>query len=181
MEQNTIDPFEYYYVDACKKPSDINEHLPVLYALAMNCHTITEFGVRTGNSTKAFLYAATRVIGPSLDSYNLRIEPSIKKLFDKARSEGAWAFEHVGNSLEIDIAPTDMLLIDSWHEYDHLTKELERHHHKVGKYLVFHDTITYPNILSAIIHFMILHPEWEFHNHYTHNNGLTILRRKSIV
>lgn len=188
METDPLsDPFKQYYENACARTSDINEHLPKLFELSMDCHTVTEFGTRLGESTRAFLYAATRKLGPSLDAYDLTIEPSIKILFEEARKEGAWTFEHKGNTLEIDIPPTDLLFIDTWHTAPHLRAELERHHNKVGKYLVFHDTHSHGlgrpdtenrGLLSAIIDFMIAHPkEWEFVYYTTENNGLTVLKR----
>src|SRR5574343_715665 len=36
-------------------PSDINEHMDALRCYAMLCSSICEFGVRSGNSTVAFL------------------------------------------------------------------------------------------------------------------------------
>src|SRR5260370_28215966 len=45
------------YETARSKPSDINEHIPTLYALTQECPHITELGTRTGLSTTAFLYA----------------------------------------------------------------------------------------------------------------------------
>jgi len=187
MADDIIDKFKQYYEDACRRQTDINFHLPKLYELAMHCHHVTEFGVRDGESSRAFLYAATRKIGPVLRSYDVDISPMAWWLFDDARKEGADAQLIKGNTLEIDIEPTDMLMIDSLHTYEQLKTELDRHAHKVSKYLVFHDTHSHGlgrpdtenrGLLSAIIDFMIAHPkEWEFKYYTTENNGLTVLKR----
>src|SRR5262249_52269826 len=55
------------YQAACLTPSDINEHLPVLYELAKDCDHITELGTRTGISTLALLCAQPhKWVGPDL-------------------------------------------------------------------------------------------------------------------
>ena len=46
------------FLRACQTPSDINEHLPMLYYLASQCIGVVEFGVRYGASTRAFMAAA---------------------------------------------------------------------------------------------------------------------------
>lgn len=187
MADDIIDKFKQYYEDACRRQTDINFHLPKLYELAMHCHHVTEFGVRDGESSRAFLYAATRKIGPVLRSYDIDVSPIAKWLFEDAKTEGADVRYYKGNTLEVDIEPTEMLFIDTWHTAPHLRAELERHHIKVGKYLVFHDTHSHGlgrpdtenrGLLSAIIDFMIAHPkEWEFKYYTTENNGLTVLKR----
>ena len=47
---------EEKYKFLCKKPSDINEHLPTLYKYASECESIAELGVRGVISTWALLY-----------------------------------------------------------------------------------------------------------------------------
>lgn len=176
------DPFKRLYDEACVRTSDINEHLPKLYELAMNCSRVTEFGVRDGSgSTLAFLYAVSRWNGPTLRSYDVDIHPQATQLFELAKTEHIDAQYIKGNTLDIVIEPCDLLFIDTWHTAPHLRAELERHHTKVGKYLIFHDTHSHGlgrpdtenrGLLSAIIDFMIAHPkEWEFKYYTTENNG----------
>jgi GT2 family glycosyltransferase/tetratricopeptide (TPR) repeat protein len=51
------------YELACREPSDVNEHLPTLYALAKECEHVTELGTRGGVSTTALLYAPAQEAG----------------------------------------------------------------------------------------------------------------------
>jgi hypothetical protein len=89
-----------------------------------------------------------------------------------------------------------MLFIDTHHNYEHLSRELKRHAHKVKKYILLHDTQTFGTspennahciqyggfvsdrgILPALIEFMIDNPEWKFKLHRTNNNGLTLIEK----
>jgi hypothetical protein len=112
-------------------------------------------------------------------------------LFNIARSQGKDCTYTAASTLEIDIEPTEMLFIDTDHHALHLAAELQRHHHRVSKYIVFHDTHTFGlvgdtywtktpdnrGLLSAVIDFVIAHPEWQFDYYSTENNGLTVLKR----
>jgi hypothetical protein len=187
MADDIIDKFKQYYEDACRRQTDINFHLPKLYELAMHCHHVTEFGVREGQSTRAFLFAATRKIGPSLRSYDIDIHPVVTYLFEEARKEGADVQYIKGNTLEIDIESCCMLFIDSLHTYEQLKAELDRHAGKVSKYLAFHDVKnmglgawdTEPRgLLNAILDYMIEHPgEWNPYYNTISNNGMLVLKR----
>ena len=90
-----------------------------------------------------------------------------------------------------------LLFIDTWHAYKQLIAELRLHQANVSKYIVLHDTTSYANhdessyeslgedwkaqgigLWKAVEDFLIEFPAWEIEHRYTHNNGLTILRRK---
>lgn len=186
--------FKNEYISACKTPSDINEHLPILNILAKGCNHVTELGVRDGKSTRAFLHS-----GVILRSYDLYLDNNVEELFKIAKLN-KYDVEYIkGDSTKIDIEETDLLFIDTWHCYDQLKKELNRHHTKVKKYIVFHDTHSFGvngenynsgdnqiskdiennhmGILPAIIEFMIQNPEWKFHLHKKNNNGLTVIKK----
>lgn len=68
------------FVYACIIPGDINEHVPLLYGLAKDCNSVTEFGVRKGVSTRAFLYANTK-----LTSYDIISDNRVAELFNYAK------------------------------------------------------------------------------------------------
>lgn len=180
------------YQQACKTPSDINEHLPVLYDLAKECTHITEMGVRSVVSTWAFMYRNPSV----LIGIDLHVHPNIDIALN---SYPKWNFIQ-GDTLKIDIEPTDLLFIDTLHIYSQLKKELLKHGKKAKKYIVFHDTTTYgtndeptdwqtPEIMEnykeeekkglmpAIEEFLNENKEWYIYRQYTNNNGLTILKR----
>lgn len=180
------------YYQSCKNPSDINEHLPVLYDLAKECSHITEMGVRSVVSTWAFMYRnPIKLIG-----IDLHIHPNIDealKVYPK------WEFIQA-DTLKIDIEATDLLFIDTLHIYSQLKKELFKHGNKAKKYIVLHDTTTYGTIdeptdwqtpeimenykqeekkglIPAIEEFLNKNKEWYIYRQYVNNNGLTILKR----
>ena len=170
------------YDRACSTPSDINEHLPILKALAENVSHVTEFGVRSGNSTRAFLNSNT-----ILRSYDLNLDPNVQELFKIAKTQGKNVEYIQGNVLNLSIEQTDLLFIDTLHAYHQLKQELALHANQVRKYICFHDTQTFGTLdeatglknglLPAIIEFLIDHPEWKFHLHRMNNNGFTVLER----
>lgn len=162
--------------------NDINEHLPKLLELANECETVTEFGVRWGYSTRAFLLSKSKLI-----SYDIELNQRVTQLFDIARQTGKDCSYLMANTLELTIDETDLLFIDTDHSYGQLRAELDRHHTKVKRYIAFHDTYTFgttgqapgdkKGLLTAIIEFMRDHPEWRFKYHTTNNNGLTVIER----
>lgn len=169
------------YLERASTPSDINEHMAYLGALASECQHITEFGTRGGNSTAAFLAG----LPPDglLESYD------ISPCQDAIPAElhlGRWRF-HQANTATLEyIAETDLLFIDTLHTCDQVKAELA-HGNRARKYLVFHDTVLFgsrdetgggPGILPAINLFIEQNPHWTSYQAFEHNNGLLILRRK---
>ena len=74
---------------------------------------------------------------------------------------------HLANSLEAEIAPTDLLFIDTYHVYDQLRRELERHAGKVRRFIAMHDTTTFGErgeaegsrgLWPAVEEFLATHP-----------------------
>jgi GR25 family glycosyltransferase involved in LPS biosynthesis len=198
QNKKTSDIFEIEYLNACNTPSDINENLHILYDIAKECGHVTEMGVRTGCSTRAFLN--TDVI---LRSYDLEKDEIVSNLFEYAKKIGKDVEYFEVNVLDIEIEETDLLFIDTWHQYEQLDQELNKHSNKVRKYIAFHDTHTYAlngekcsntssgniltdfkenpyGILPCIIEFTIKNPEWKFKVYKTNNNGMTILEKKNI-
>jgi tetratricopeptide (TPR) repeat protein len=166
-------------------PSDIHEHLPVLYELAKECNHIIEMGVRTGVSTRAFLRVDARLI-----SYDIVTDQKVVDLINEAKKAGKDATFIEADVLKIDIEETDLLFIDTWHTYEQLKQELALHGNKSRKYMVFHDTNTFglkneggeaygtsQGLLPAIIEFLMVNPHWRFKKFLTNNNGLTVLER----
>lgn len=168
------------------RPSDINEHLPLLRSLASECDHVTEFGLRwaTG-STVAFLAARPRTLVSWDMNPTAVVSQAVADLL--ACTERTRWQPRVGDTLEITIEETDLLFIDSYHTARHLKAELERHGHKARRYLVFHDTVTFgdrgedgsdPGLRAAIRWFQKEHmfPLWELIEDRKNNNGLVVLR-----
>lgn len=186
---------EGLYQTACVMPSDIHEHLPVLREFAEKCAHVTEFGTRWANgSTVAFLAAQPNTfVAWDLDPLML----ASKQIESLVHVAGRTRFQpRVGDTLEINIEPTDMLFIDTLHTGRHLLSELERHCDpkdvKVRKYLAFHDTATFgvvgedgkPGLRTAIRQFQkyFAFPLWALARDNAgrlmdldNNNGLVVL------
>jgi hypothetical protein len=183
---------EDLFRSACDTPSDINEHLPRLRELAAECEHVTEFGMRGGVSTVAFLAAQPQtLVSWDINPYAVISQRSA----DLLSLAGRTTFQpRVGDTLQITIEPTDLLFIDTWHVARQLKAELERHvdpecrPFSVRKYLAFHDTATFgmvgedgttPGLRAAIRWFQRCHsfPQWELLEDRQNNNGLVVLRR----
>ena len=174
------------YFRMCSLQSDINEHLPTLRTYAERCNHVTEFGVREVISTWGLMAG----LPDKLISYDIVDTPIIPQLpfINKVASDNSVDFKFIkGDTLKIEIEPTDLLFIDTFHTYDQCIVELLRFHDKVSKYIIMHDTVTYGNtgedhnqergLLQAITGLLKTGAPWIPLYNYTHNNGLLILTR----
>ena len=171
------------YKIVCGRMSDINEHLPVLKEYGEKVERITEFGLRGGDSTTAFLAARPK----SFNTYD--INPACQATYDrlKVMSEDCSFLFFCNDTSCSDILETDLLFIDSYHSFDQLAAELNRHHQMVKRYIIMHDTHTFgwrgedrkePGLKVAIAKFLATSKSWQIHKVLLNNNGLTILERK---
>ena len=188
--QKILEKYNYH----CQVRSDINEHLPVIKKYAEECDHITEMGIRYIVSTWAMLASEPKkiVCYDILTGLDMGIfQPNLKEVSSAADEVGVlFNFIHA-DVLEIEIEETDLLFIDTYHEYNQIKSELSLHGNKSKKYLIFHDTTTFgeigetfkdPNamgIWSAIEEFMCENPHWVIQERLENNNGLTILKRKN--
>jgi len=171
------------YNGLCKTKSDINEHLPTLVKYAKDVNHITEFGVRKGVSTTAFLYAKPK----ELVSYDITDRKFNHKLF-RSIVDFCTNFVFIkGNTLDITIEETDLLFIDTYHTYTQLSSELKLHGNKSRKFIIFHDTEKYgtvgmddksPGLQKAIGKFLKINKQWFLKEEFKNNNGLTILEKE---
>lgn len=170
---------EIKYKELCLKPSDINEHLPTLREYGEKCEHITEFGVRYIVSTYAFLAAKPK----KLISYD--INPcNWEPLRDLVKNHTEFIFKQE-DVLKTNIEPTDLLFIDTLHNYSQLKEELRLHSDKVSKYIILHDTETFGirgetednGLLIAVGEFLERNKSWKIEKVYRNNNGLMILSK----
>lgn len=161
-----------------RTPSDITDHLCTLRLLATRCTHIVEFGVRTGNSTVAFL--AGLPSDGKLVSFDIN-PPSFALPTDMG---GKWAFMQANTALLPLIEETDLLFIDTLHTHDQVVAEL-KHGNQARKWIVLHDTVLFgnrgengqPGISTAITDFLMQNPHWQIFADCLHNNGLLVLER----
>jgi hypothetical protein len=170
------------FLEACGRPTDIHEHLTVLRDTASGQKHVTEMGTGTGQSTLAWLLVQPE----KLVCYDWGFQdcvPTLKRL----RGRTDFRF-YVADSRLVEIEPTDVLFLDTRHNYDQVRDELAAHARKVRSYILIHDTTTFadhgedgrpPGVWPAITEFLAAHPEWVLLNRFAHNNGLTILGRSA--
>lgn len=180
------------YNSLCTTESDINEHLPVLKKYTEQCKHITEMGTRYVVSTWAFLAGKPDVIvcydileGLDMSAFNNRMN----HLQNSAADINVQVNFIKADVLQIEIEETDLLFIDTYHEYNQLKNELRLHGNKSRKFIIFHDTTTFGEhgetfrvsntigIWPAIEEFLVENPHWKILERLTNNNGLTILER----
>jgi predicted O-methyltransferase YrrM len=188
---NIIDPI---YKIKCSTASDINEHLPILYEYALKVKTIVEFGTRHGCSTWALLNSNPETIV----SYDIIKQDGVDLIVEKAKEANINYSFIESDTLSIDIDKTDLLLIDTFHSYNQLYSELNKHHANVNNYIIMHDTFTFGEVdmpkvgpispllnqdtikqglNNAIKDFLSSNKEWIIEKIFNNNNGLTILKK----
>lgn len=189
-----MDSVNYNFELLKSTPSDINEHLETLKKYSEECETIVEMGVRWIVSTWAFLAANPKKL-TSLDLYHPSIFGGDLQSVIEAAKLRSINYEFVeSDSLLYDLTDCDLLFIDTIHNYSQLRKELFRHHSKVKKYIIFHDTNTFgfkdeyydesevetnlpKGLVPAIDEFLFKNPQWTLFERKPNNNGLTVIKR----
>jgi len=128
------------------RPSDINEHLPILAKFAEECESVIELGVRGCVSSWAFCYGLINNGKQTKKLFLNDIQPcNITLLLEAAKSPDVnidISFQWI-NDLELctDNLETDLTFIDTWHVYAQLKRELEKFSKITKKYIIMHDTV----------------------------------------
>ena len=155
--------------------SDISAHLPFLEYIASQCDAITEFGTRDCYSTAAFLAGCNGCVY----SYDIVTTPSIEQLRNITDKPCQWVFRQrstIDPSLRIE--ESDLLFVDTLHTYDQVQAELAQHADFVNRYIMFHDTVSFPDINRAIDEFM-RGGKWKKVYEVRFNHGLLLIERDS--
>lgn len=180
--------------------SDINEHFPAIIKYGSECDHITEMGVRGIYSTWAWLACNPKNGLYSYDLHNpTKWGGDLQSVIDTAEAYNIKFLFTEADVTKIEIEPTDLLFIDTWHCYDQLKLELSLHSDKVKKYICFHDTTTYAHInepltsdhnwedrvtngkgvWDAVTEFLEENSDsWKLVERFENNNGFTIIKRK---
>lgn len=190
---------------------DTAGHLPFMRMLASRpeVSSIVEFGTRRGVSTTAFLLglADQSKLGSShtlsLHSYDIRLFQDAEMFNEIALSFGISHGHTEESSLDADLQPTDLLYLDTLHCYGQVKRELAKHHQKIRRYIVLHDTLHFGQsswvdgelcrpfqdsgwseedvswgIQLAVKAFLNEQPQWKELVYFEYDFGLTVLARK---
>lgn len=151
--------------------SAITPFLPMILRYASQSDSCVEFGVAKGNTTIALLHGCKGRV----DSYELTVEKYWHSELHKLGGD-RWHL-HYESSLLADVPECDLMLHDSEHTYEHVKHELALHGNKARKFLLFHDTRSFPVIEPAIREFMAQNPHWQEAEHDEQGAGMLALRR----
>ena len=188
--------FDYHAQD---KTSDMWFHFDVLSAIAHNCDSIVELGVRGIISTWPLMYGLansnarlidhidhrklTMLSTKKLVSYDVN-DPSqyggnINEVYEIAK-ENEVNFEFKQEStLETEINECHAIFFDTDHTYEQLSQELKLHASKAHRYLIFHDTTELGKLLvPAINEFLEDNIEWSILKIVNECHGLVILAKR---
>jgi predicted O-methyltransferase YrrM len=120
--------------------SDIQDQLALLYDRACRYPEVqvAEFGVRTGESTAAFLAAAELTGGGHVHSWDTA-DPRVPAWW---HDSPLWTFTRQDSAAADIPGLVDVLFIDTSHDYQATLGELDRHAHAVrsGGLILLHDT-----------------------------------------
>ena len=162
---------------------NLSEHMDTLVRYGHECQHITEFGsgVMDG-STIAFLMARPR----KLVSVDL-VSPDIVHETEVLATVMGIDFVFVNaNDLDLELEETDLLFIDSLHDYEHLKSQLEKYSCWVRKFIIIHDTEVHAErgqteghngLRPAIDEFLNQNHDWNPHEKFTNCFGLQVLKR----
>jgi cephalosporin hydroxylase len=128
------------FVQRCSVWSDIVDHLPYLYdtVVESNAQTVVELGVRSGNSTAAFM-AAVQKTGGHLWSVDVAIPSWPQEFYGTGFSSLI-----IGNDLDFGVADQlpdqiDVLFVDTNHWFHHTLEELRLYGPR-ARTILLHDT-----------------------------------------
>lgn len=166
------------------KNSDVKNLLPIYEKYANKSDNITEF--RKGQYITTLCFANSNF--KEFKTYNSEKISLIEemKILLKERD---FNFE-VKDSLGVDIKETDLLHLDTKHNYSHVLKELEKHHQKVKKYILIHDYETFgeigddgkkPALKQAVKDFVDKNNKWRIKEEFKQSNGLVVLEKNACL
>jgi predicted O-methyltransferase YrrM len=123
-------------VDHANRAVDMADHLVHLHDLAMEAHSIVEFGIRSGVSTWALLDglpADGTYLGIDIATHIYTQSPT--HLFRDPRATFV-----IGDDREVALPEhADLVMIDSSHEYEHTKQELDIAVRMTPAMIVMHD------------------------------------------
>jgi hypothetical protein len=175
----TVDQLKHDFVNGLIPPTawlgDSPNRFDTYTKYAMKVDSIVEFGVYTGLSTCAWLAGnPKRLRSYDITDSNLSVLDELANIAKENNIDFEFA---IGNSLELDIEPCDLLFIDTVHKRAHCLAELDRHAKNAQRYIVLHDPSDWPGVFEAVIIFLHHNREWHIVEHCNKESGLLVLER----
>lgn len=155
----------------------IEEHFDTLLKYGNMVDHITEFGVHAGASTCCWLMTKPKsYTGYDIDYSSLEL----RSVYEAYAKENGTDFTLLcQSSIKEHIEETDLLFIDSDHSAEHVTAELKMQNDKVRRFIILHDTEckACPGLKEVVDKFVEDSADWKIREHFSNNNGLTVLER----
>jgi hypothetical protein len=154
------------------------KYLHKIKNLLNECESYRELGTNQGAS--AFIAATTNVKILDLVDISfkgMKINRHILDNFIISNNKKINYYEVSSLDAEINYN-TDFLFIDSLHEADHLSKEINKYHSLTSKYIMFHDTTLYSELFTVVKNFVENNSQWEILEIEESFAGHTIIKRK---
>jgi hypothetical protein len=173
-----------------------NKHMPIIRDLASNCRTVieitrfkeTSIALAAGNPREMTTY----VYGDqATDLVYGRLHRIVQDTLERPMTltvNASPTFEKAMASLGAELAPCDLLLFKTPHDYHNLAEDLERWHTKVSRFIVLHDTYRNglllddrsPGYIMQLKKFCQAHPEWFTRINTRQQCGLVVLAKQQI-
>lgn len=137
------------YEQMCTTPSDINEHLPVLYEYTKRCSSVLELGVKNAVSSFAFIKGLSETDSDirtliSCDNVKITKQYTADLICEYCEEYNINYTFLQKNDLDIvipdELQSTDITFIDTWHIYGQLRRELAKFAPITKRYIIMHDT-----------------------------------------
>lgn len=187
--------FQRSFESKCDTASDINEHLPTLKKYADKCYSVLELGHRGGGSASAFLVSNAQIFH-SVDLVHCDSWVTLTQEIAKEAPPGITEFKY-WKAHSIGWTPErrhyDLIFFDTLHTGHHLLEELQKYSTLAAGWMILHDTEAFGEVGErayahgrdkglkwALSVFLLNHPDgknWRVLEHFTNNNGLTVLER----
>ena len=171
--------------------TDMAGHFTTLTALASQCQSVIEMGVRGGCSAFALLAGLEQSQWAGKWMLYLDINDCQNKELEEIAHQHAIEIEFKkADSRYVDLPECDLLFIDTLHTYGQLSLELQLHSSKARKYIVMHD-VEAPygtkneikdgspkeGLQPAIQDFLAEFTNWRIKDWHENCHGLCVLER----
>lgn len=172
------------YNTVCRTSGPLSKHCPKIYEIAKKCHHITELAIKTDEVAISIL--ATKPSKFHIYRENKAPLEEIKKKIEKIVPKNTELKLYLGQSLDLQIELTDMLVINTFHAATRLKTELLKHAGNVNRYIVFPSIYAFakrgedgsvPGPVDAILDFIKENPEWSICYKTKRSSGIIIIER----
>ena len=154
------------------------DYLDEIYRLTKNSQSYREIGTYQGASTSTAMMNKIPYV-ETIDLDFVHINPH-KHIFETHAQQNQIEFKMIqSDSLKYNIdKPTEVLLIDGYHNPKHIAKELDKYSPWTTQTIILHDTTLFPRLWKSVQNFLSSHQDWKLVYRHTLNAGYTVLGKK---